>query len=215
MHWCYIIAHLHEQQLCIRVIVKSLLSACFVQQHRIGRHTFCPEVRCSASAHLYEVQILLGVTTVMQNAASLLYTAALSRGVCILLRTGLHWIGVGSLQTCRKWKSVQVCLQWHMTAINMFLTAATLLVTWTALQHWAVEHAFCPEQICSALESDHCRPIWNATIPGCVFQWHRTAVNLCYTAALSSQACILPWTKLQCVSAGSLHTCMKCKSSWV
>ena len=38
------------------------------------------------------------------------------------------------------------------------------------------------------------------------------AVSLHCRAALNSGDCILPWTELHCICAGSLHTCMKSKS---
>ncbi len=108
----------------------------------------------------------------------------------------------------------------HTARRNWSCTRGTsnLIACWSLLwEHTVFLKVFkhcsrvCPENCYSALVLGHCTPVWRAKLHRCNCSDTLPAESLFCRAALNSAKCILPWTELQCIGAGSLHTCMKSK----
>ena len=111
VHWCWVTAHLYEQQISIGVI--ALTQACCepVLQSSTGQcvghlaTTSAAVQWCWVTAHLYEQQSLIGVIAVTQAGCEPVLESRLESVECILPRPLLQCIGVGSLHTCMNSRS--------------------------------------------------------------------------------------------------------------
>ena len=89
VHWCWVTAHLYEQQTFIGVFkVTHACCDCFAEQHWTLGNVFCKasaaEHWCWVTAHLYEQQIFTGVFTVRQACCESVLRSTLDSGECIL-----------------------------------------------------------------------------------------------------------------------------------
>ena len=105
VHWCWVTAHLYEQQISIGVI--ALTQACCepVLQSSSGQcvghlaQTSAAVHWCWVAAHLYEQQISIGVIALTQACCEPVLQSSTGQCVGHLATPVLQCIGVGSLHT--------------------------------------------------------------------------------------------------------------------
>ena len=165
-------------------------------------HTSIAVHFCWLTAYLYEEQICTGVIAVTHNPAVCLFClAALNSGKCIcpyqhcsafllahcipVRRSNLYRCKCSDTQPC-------VCL-FCLAALNS-------------------GKCICPDQHCSAFLLAHCIPVRRSNLHRCDCSDTQACCEPVLPSSTEMWEMHLPRPALQCISVGSLHTCMKNKS---
>jgi len=114
LHFCWLTAHLYEEQIfagvnavtqaCCEPVLQSTTEQCGVHFAQTSAAVYF----CWLTAHLYEEQISIGLIAMTRDCCEPVLQALLNSVECILPRPVLNCISVGSLHTCMKSKSAQV-----------------------------------------------------------------------------------------------------------
>ena len=111
VHWCWVTAHLYEQQIFIGVIavtqaccepdLKSSTGLCGMQFAKTSAALHW----CWVTAHLHEQQMFIGVIAVTQACCEPGLQSSIEQQECNLPKPGLQCFGDGSVHTCMSSKS--------------------------------------------------------------------------------------------------------------
>ena len=157
---------------------------------------------CWLTAHMYEEQISTGVTAVTHKpVVSLFCLAALNGGKCICPSSiAVHFCWL-TAYLYEDQISIGVIAVTHKPVVSLFCLAAL-----------NSGKCICPDQHCSAFLLAHCIPVRRSNLHRCDCSDTQACCEPVLPSSTEMWEIHLPRPALQCISDGSLHTCMKSKS---
>ena len=157
---------------------------------------------CWLTAHMYEDQISTGVIAVTHNPAVCLFClAALNGGKCICPSSiAVHFCWL-TAYLYEDQISIGVIAVTHKPVVYLFCLAAL-----------NSGKCICPYQHCSAFLLAHCMPVRRSNLHRCDCSDTQPCCEPVLPSSTEMWEIHLPRPAFQCISVGSLHTCMKSKS---